>query len=98
MYKLQILPYLFQDLEPFIDTHTMGLHYHKHYQNYLNRLNELLVKNNYNYRYDLNEVLYHINEFNEKDQRDILFDLGGVLNHNLYFKSMSPNGKKQPAN
>ena len=34
MYKLPELPYLYQDLEPFIDTHTMGLHYHKHEQNY----------------------------------------------------------------
>ena len=32
MYKLQELPYLFQDFEPFIDTNIMGLHYHKHQQ------------------------------------------------------------------
>ena len=39
MYKLEKLPYLFQDLEPFVDTHTLGLHYNKHAQNYLNNLN-----------------------------------------------------------
>lgn len=25
MYKLENLPYLFQDLEPFLDTHTLGV-------------------------------------------------------------------------
>ena len=91
MYKLPMLPYLFQDLEPFIDTHTMGLHYHKHEQNYLNKLNELLVRNNFDYRYDIDELFYHIDEFNESDREDILYNLGGVLNHNLYWKSMSTN-------
>ena len=35
MYELAPLPYLYQDLEPYIDTHTMGLHYLKHQKNYL---------------------------------------------------------------
>lgn len=47
MYKLPNLPYLYQDLEPYIDTHTMGLHYNKHEKAYLNNLNNLLNKNNY---------------------------------------------------
>ena len=95
MYQLTKLSYLFQDLEPYIDTHTIGLHYHKHQQNYLNRLNELLIKNGYDYRYPLEELFYHITEFPMEDQKDILYYLGGVLNHNLYFQSMSPK-KKRP--
>lgn len=97
MYQLPNLPYLFQDFEPFIDTHTMGLHYHKHHQNYLNKLNELLIKNKYNYRYNLKELIYHINEFPIVDQEDILFNLGGVLNHNLYWKSIKPNHQQKPS-
>ena len=91
MYRLPALPYHFQELEPFIDTHTLGLHYHKHEQNYLNKLNELLVKNNYDYRYNIGELVYHIREFSSSTQNDILYNLGGVLNHNLYWKSMNPN-------
>ena len=72
MYKLPILPYLFQDLEPYI-------------------VNELLAKNNFDYRYGINELYYHLDEFNESDREDILYNLGGVLNHNLYWKSISPN-------
>ena len=97
MYKLPFLPYLFQDLEPYIDTHTMGLHYNKHQKNYLDKLNKILDKNGYNYRYNINELLYHLDEFSNDDKENLLFNLGGVLNHNLYWKSMNkPNVRKLP--
>lgn len=73
MYKLQNLPYSYQDLEPYIDTHTIGIHYHFHAQNYLSNLNKILKENNYNYKYNLTELIYHINEFNEKDRENLLF-------------------------
>ncbi len=98
MYKLPPLEYSFEDLEPYIDTHTMGLHYHKHHQNYLNKLNELLEKNNYDYKYNLNELLYCMDEFHENDRENILFNLGGVLNHNLYWKSINPISEKPTGN
>lgn len=95
MYKLEPLPYLYQDLEPYIDTHTLGLHHNKHEQNYLNNLNNLLIKNNYDFKYDINELVFHVNEFNKNDIENILYNLGGVLNHNLYWKSMNPE-KQRP--
>lgn len=77
-----------------------GLHYFKHEKNYLNKLNDLLNKNNYNYQYSLVELFFHVNDlFNEEDKDEILFNLEGVLNHNLYFKGINakngikPNGK-----
>lgn len=97
MYQLQELPFLYQDLEPYIDTHTMGLHHNKHEMNYLNNLNKLLIKNNYDFKYNINEIIYHINEFKEEDQENILFNLGGVLNHNLYWKSINPKKKQKPS-
>lgn len=98
MYKLPKLAHMYQDFEPFIDTHTMGVHYHKHEQTYLNNLNNLLNKNNFNYNYDIDELIYHINEFPDDDKENILFNLGGVINHELYWKGISqnnylPNGK-----
>lgn len=94
MYKINSLPYSYDALEPYIDTHTLGLHHNKHERNYLNKLNELLLKNNYTNNYNLIELNYHIEEFNEEDQKDILFNLGGVINHLIYFRSMSPNKEK----
>lgn len=96
MYELPKLPYLFQDLEPYIDIHTMGLHYYKHQLGYLNKLNDLLIKSNYDYRYTIEELPFHIMEFPKNIQEDILFNLGGVLNHNLYFNSISPKKNRFP--
>lgn len=95
MYKLKKLPYNYEELEPFIDTHTLGLHHMKHEQNYVNKLNELLLKNNYNYEYELVELNYHLDEFNESDRKNILFNLGGIINHEIYFNSMSAK-KEEP--
>lgn len=95
MYELKKLPYSYDALEPYIDTHTLGLHRNKHQKNYLDKLNALLLKNNYDFRYPLEELPKHIDEFNMEDRADILFNLGGVINHNIYFASMSFN-KEEP--
>lgn len=91
MYILKALPYEYDELEPFIDTHTLGLHKNKHQANYLKKLNDLLLKNNYDFRYSLENLTKNINEFSFNNKEDILFNLGGVINHDLYFNSMSPN-------
>ncbi|MBQ8891364.1 MAG: superoxide dismutase [Bacilli bacterium] len=97
MYILNKLNYGYSTLEPFIDTHTLGLHHMKHQKNYLDKLNQLLIKNNYDFRYSLIELTKHINEFPKNDQSDILYNLGGVINHNIYFNSMSPTHEKPNA-
>ena len=94
MYKLAKLPYDYEELEPFIDTHTLGLHHKKHQQNYLNKLNEILVKNNYDFKYNLVELNFHIDEFPKDVQENLLFNLGGVINHDIYFNSMSDKPHK----
>lgn len=43
MIKLAPLPYGFNALEPVIDTQTLELHYGKHHQGYVNKLNELIA-------------------------------------------------------
>ncbi len=96
MYQLEPLPYLYQDLEPFIDTHTVGLHYQKHAKNYLNQLNGLLKQNRYTFLRPLNELYLDQQLWNPQDVKDILFNWGGVINHNLYFRSMGTT-KKEPS-
>jgi len=96
MYSPINLPYSVNSLEPYIDGQTMMIHYGKHYMNYLNKLNELL--NKYNFNFDLNKELIfsNIEQFPEEDREDILHNLGGVVNHELYFLNMSPNGRNVP--
>ncbi len=96
MYQKMPLPYAYDALEPFIDTRTVGLHYEKHYQNYLNKLNQLLQKNNYKNEYSKEELVTHLDMFPLEDRGDILYNLGGVLNHELYFSNVSPKENNQP--
>lgn len=97
MYRLNPLPYDYDALEPFIDTHTLGLHYNKHQKSYLNNLNKILISNNFDFKYPIEELPLHLNEFNRKDLNDIMYNLGGVLNHANYFRSISPNKIKPSA-
>lgn len=97
MYKLDNLNYTFEALEPYIDAKTVEIHYGKHHQNYLNKTNTLLEANSYDMRYPLEEVLTHLELFKESDHEALLFNIGGVLNHNLYFKTLSPNKNTIPS-
>lgn len=97
MIKEEKLNYLYESLEPYISTHSISIHYNKHYLNYLNKLNELLDKNNFKYDIPLENIPQNINIFPKEDRENILFNLGGVLNHNLFFKCLGtkvlPSGK-----
>lgn len=86
----------YNSLMPYIDDKTLDLHYNTHYNNYINKLNELLVKNNYNYIYSMEELVDRIDMFNLEDRGELLFNLGGSLNHELYFYTMSPNKNNKP--
>lgn len=93
MYKLFPLPFKFSDLEPYIDTHTLGLHYYKHTLSYLNNLNKIV--NKYNYNYKLVDLYNNLEKFKE-DKNDLIFYLGGVLNHYMYFECINPFNKELP--
>ena len=90
MYNIFKLKYLYQDLEPYIDTHTMGLHYNKHTKKYLDNLNRILRENDYNKKVSIERFINDIASFSSDVRSDLIFNLGGVLNHELYFNSMSP--------
>ena len=60
------------------------------FQNYLTK------KNNYSYNYTEEELINHINAFPKIDQEDIHFNLDGVINHNLYRKSIHPTIHQKP--
>lgn len=90
MYSPISLPYSVNELEPYIDGETVMIHYGKHYMNYLNKLNELLAPYNFNFNIDKELIIPNIHLFKEEDRDDILYNLGGVLNHELYFQNMAP--------
>ncbi len=97
MYKIKPLEMSYNALMPYISENTLSTHYNKHYKKYLDNLNAVLIKNNYDFRYSKEELVNHIDIFPISDRDTILFNLGGVLNHELYFSNLSrftyPKGK-----
>lgn len=98
MYEMMKLPYPYSALEPDIWTEIVDIHYNKHHKKYFDNLITYLNKENFDYRYPLEELPKHIEEFPLVNRGLILYNAGGVLNHNLYWHSLNtnssiPNGK-----
>jgi superoxide dismutase, Fe-Mn family len=91
MYKLINLNYSYEALEPYIDAKTVEIHYSKHHQNYLNKTNAILEANGFLFDKKVEELVLNHSFIKETDRVGFLFNLGGVLNHNLYWTIMSPN-------
>lgn len=87
----------YSSLEPVIDDRTLDLHYNAHYKGYTDKLNELLKKNNYDYKDSAMYLAEHIDILPIYDRDDILFNLGGYLNHSLYFYNLTDKKKKVPS-
>ena len=58
--------------------------------------NKILAKYNLNNKYRIEELYNHLNEFKDEDKNDLIFYLGGVTNHELYWQSINPHNKKNP--
>lgn len=83
-------------LEPYIDNKTLDLHYNVHYKGYTDNLNKYLKKHNYNYEYDPIYLAKNIDILPMEDRDEILFNLGGYLNHSLYFYILTDKKKSIP--
>ena len=83
-------------LEPYIDNKTLDLHYNAHYKGYTDNLNKYLKKHNYNYEYDPIYLAKNIDILPMEDRDEILFNLGGYLNHSLYFYILTDKKKSIP--
>lgn len=91
MYLPYTLKYDYNSLEPLISRKTVEAHYHNHYLKYLKNLNEVLEKNNFKYQYPVIELFKNIDVFPIADRKTILYNAGGVVNHELYFDNMNIN-------
>ena len=96
-FKPMPLPYDFEALEPCLCCRTIQVHYTCHYLKYVEKLNDAL-KGYPNY---WNESLIRLLAQPDKIPSDVRTAVvnngGGVLNHQLYFNSMTPCRCKIPA-
>ena len=96
MYKEKKLEYSYSGLEPYLNRTVIYIHYNNHYFKYLYNLNELLVNVNLEKKYSEEELAVNIDEVPIEIRGEVLYNLGGVLNHNLYFFNMSGNNNIIP--
>lgn len=87
MFEIKDLPYKYDALEPIISTTTVNIHYNKHEKGYLDRLNKFLSEAGYSGYYTIPEIILNIDKFPINYRGDILYNAGGVINHDLYWRS-----------
>jgi len=88
-YTLPQLDYDYSALEPSISGTIMELHHSKHHQAYVTGANAALAQ--------LKEArdsgsLANVNKL----QKDLAFNLGGHVNHSIFWTNLSPNGGDKP--
>ncbi len=88
-YSLPELPYDYSALEPAISGTIMELHHSKHHQAYVTGANAAL------------EALANARENGDfaninKFSKDLAFNLGGHINHSIFWTNMSPDGGDKP--
>lgn len=93
-YKKITLDY--KSLDPYIDDRTLDLHYNAHYRNYTDKLNKYLNDINYDYKDSPVYLAKHIDILPMENRDEILFNLGGYLNHSLYFYNLTNKKKDIP--
>lgn len=88
-YELPELPYDYAALEPHISGKIMQLHHDKHHQAYVTGANAAVDA--------LAEARESGNLANvNKLEKDLAFNLGGHVNHTIFWNNLSPEGGERP--
>lgn len=95
-YTLPPLPYPYEALEPVIDAETMHLHHDKHHQGYVTNANKLLVGHPELSKLSPEELLLQLENVPEPLRTGLRNNVGGHVNHSLFWKMMSPKGGGEP--
>lgn len=98
MFSLPNLKYKYNELEPYIDAHTMELHHSKHHQAYVTSLNTTLRDNKISFD-SLRNLLYGINsktEYSDPLKQQIKNFGGGHFNHSFFWLCMTPSSSDIP--
>ncbi|AXE38166.1 superoxide dismutase [Acidipropionibacterium virtanenii] len=89
VYTLPDLDYDYGALEPHISGQIMQLHHDKHHQTYVTGANTALEKlEEARAKGDFGPI--------NKLEKDLAFNLGGHINHSVFWKNMSPDGGGRP--
>ncbi|MFH1664145.1 MAG: superoxide dismutase [archaeon] len=92
-HELIKLPFAFNALEPFFDEKTMTIHYTKHHQAYVDKLNKALEGNKELREKTLEELISELNDVPESIRAAIRNNGGGVINHNFFWTVLKKDAK-----
>tara|TARA_B110000977_G_scaffold200601_1_gene291736 strand:- start:6410 stop:7018 length:609 start_codon:yes stop_codon:yes gene_type:complete len=91
-FELPQLDYAHDALEPHVDARTMEIHHGKHHQGYTNNLNAAIAGTAMEGA-SIETILADLDPNNGAVRNNG----GGFYNHNLFWKSMAPNGGGTPS-
>ncbi|KAI5189664.1 superoxide dismutase, Fe-Mn family [Nematocida minor] len=80
--RLPKLDYTYEEVSSVMITEMLDLHYSKLHQGYIDRYNKAQSSMN------LTQLIYTPEK---EEEKALLFNLGGFLNHSLFWKSFNPN-------
>jgi len=95
-FTLPPLPYDYSALEPHIDTQTMQIHHDKHHAAYVTNANAALESYADLQGRSAEELLKNINDVPEAIRTAVRNNVGGHVNHTLFWEIMGPNGGGEP--
>ncbi len=95
-HELPKLPYGYDALEPHIDARTMEIHFSKHHQGYVNKLNAALEKHADLQKKNVEDLLRGIDKIPETIRTAVRNNGGGHANHSLFWTVMTRGGGGEP--
>lgn len=93
VHVLPKLPYKYDELEPYIDAKTMEIHYTKHHQAYIDKLNKSLEKYPKLMKMDVDKLISELDAVPEDIRTAVQNNGGGHSNHSFFWQVLT--GKKQ---
>jgi len=90
-FTLKPLPWAEDALAPTISARTIGFHYHKHHNAYVETLNKLVAGTRYA-DMALEQVVRTTASGKDAKEKQIFNNAGQVWNHDFFWRSLTPNG------
>lgn len=87
-HKLPELPYSYDVLEPYIDAKTMEIHYSRHHQTYIDKLNTALSGKAELQALTVEQLLTNLNEIPESVRTAVRNHGGGHANHSFFWPTL----------
>jgi superoxide dismutase, Fe-Mn family len=95
-YTLPELDYEYSALEPHIDAKTMEIHYTKHHQTYIDKLNKALEGHSKLASKEVDELISDMDSVPEAIRGAVRNHGGGHSNHSMFWKMIGPDCGGEP--